>query len=88
MVSSGVPTVPLAYSRKFAGVFDSLGYPHVVDLRTASEEEATERVLEAFRRREALREEVRIGTARAKERLRAYEALVRTCLDEVAQESR
>ncbi len=29
-LSSGVVTVPLAYSRKFAGVFDSLGYPYTL----------------------------------------------------------
>lgn len=31
-VSSGVPTVPLAYSRKFSGVFESIEYPYTVDL--------------------------------------------------------
>ncbi|NBA98226.1 polysaccharide pyruvyl transferase family protein [Pseudomonas sp. R5(2019)] len=38
-LSSGVVTIPLAYSRKFAGVFDSLGYPYTLsayDLDTES----------------------------------------------------
>lgn len=30
-ISSGVPTVPVAYSRKFSGVFGSLGYPYTLD---------------------------------------------------------
>lgn len=38
--TSGVPTVPAAYSRKFAGFFGNLGYPVVVDLTTESTPEA------------------------------------------------
>jgi polysaccharide pyruvyl transferase WcaK-like protein len=30
-ISAGVPTVPIAYSRKFSGVFGSLGYPYTLD---------------------------------------------------------
>lgn len=30
--TAGVPTIPVAYSRKFAGFFGSLGYPVLVDL--------------------------------------------------------
>lgn len=31
-ISSGVATIPNAYSRKFKGVFDNIGYPYCVDL--------------------------------------------------------
>lgn len=31
-LSAGVVTVPLAYSRKFTGVFGSIGYPYTLDL--------------------------------------------------------
>lgn len=31
-LSSGVPTIPLAYSRKFSGVFGSIDYPYTIDL--------------------------------------------------------
>jgi len=30
-LSTGVPTVPLAYSRKFSGVFGSINYPYTID---------------------------------------------------------
>lgn len=33
-LSSGTPAVPLAYSRKFAPLFQDLGWHHTVDLRT------------------------------------------------------
>jgi polysaccharide pyruvyl transferase WcaK-like protein len=32
-VSSGVPTIPLAYSRKFKGVFSTIKYPYNIDLK-------------------------------------------------------
>jgi colanic acid/amylovoran biosynthesis protein len=31
-LSTGVPVLPLAYSRKFTGLYDSLDYPYVADL--------------------------------------------------------
>lgn len=31
-ISAGVPTIPLAYSRKFSGVFGTISYPHTYDL--------------------------------------------------------
>ncbi|GAB3816778.1 hypothetical protein GCM10028820_16610 [Tessaracoccus terricola] len=44
--TSGVPTVPAAYSRKFAGFFGNLGYPVVVDLTTLSTDDAVGATLE------------------------------------------
>lgn len=38
-VSCGIPTLPLAYSRKFKGVYNSIHYPHTLDLKTNSQEE-------------------------------------------------
>ena len=38
-VSCGVPTLPLAYSRKFKGVYNSIYYLHTMDLRINSQEE-------------------------------------------------
>lgn len=38
-VSCGVPTLALAYSRKFKGVYDSIQYPHTMDLRINSHDE-------------------------------------------------
>ncbi len=41
--SSGVPVVPLAYSRKFNGLFvDTLSYPDVADMKANNEDEALE----------------------------------------------
>ena len=52
--SVGAPTIPVAYSRKFEGMFGSLGYPAVVDLSSLDSEEAVDRVLEHVRDAERL----------------------------------
>ena len=38
-VSCGVPTLPLAYSRKFKGVYNSIQYPHTLDLKSNTQDE-------------------------------------------------
>ena len=49
-LSVGTPTVPWAYSRKFAPLMDSIGYPHCVDLREATDVVgSTRRSLDAVR---------------------------------------
>lgn len=39
-LSTGLPTVPVAYSRKFAGVFNGISYPHVIDAKACTTEQA------------------------------------------------
>ena len=51
-LSQGIPTVGVAYSRKFAGLFESVGAGHmVVDARNVDEGRAVETILAAFHRR-------------------------------------
>lgn len=71
--SSGVPVVPLAYSRKFNGLFTSLGYSWLADGKTMTTEEATEKVLSGFIRREALAREIAAGRQEGDRRLDSYE---------------
>ncbi|MCU0839474.1 MAG: polysaccharide pyruvyl transferase family protein, partial [Rhodospirillales bacterium] len=86
--SSGVPTVPIAYSRKFTGLFHSLGYAAIADCRTQSTAEAAETVLAAFADREHLRGLVAAGNTAAAGRLAAYEAALAKTLADVAGRSR
>lgn len=44
--SSGVATIPTAYSRKFNGLYEGLQYPYVVDLLNESTEECIEKTVE------------------------------------------
>lgn len=43
-LSSGVPTIPLAYSRKFRGVFEPLGYDETINLSEMDEDEIIEQI--------------------------------------------
>lgn len=70
--SAGVPVVPLAYSRKFAGLYESLGYPHVVDLKRESEESALELILDKLDQRAQLRDEVQAGGEIIRQKLTTY----------------
>lgn len=50
--SSGVPVVPMAYSRKFNGLFnDTLGYEYMTDMVNQTESEMLEIIKEAFSKR-------------------------------------
>lgn len=47
--SSGVPIVPMAYSRKFNGLFiDTLDYNHLVDLKTDDNGAILDKIKDAF----------------------------------------
>jgi polysaccharide pyruvyl transferase WcaK-like protein len=72
--SSGVAMLPIAYSRKFAGLFDALGYAHTLDCRSQAAEDIEARVMAGFEARETLRAEAATALALGLDRLAVYEA--------------
>ena len=67
-----MPAVGVAYSRKFAGVFDSVGLQGwVVDGRTLENRQAIELVLQLYKQRETVRADLAHNATRARKRLRA-----------------
>lgn len=55
--SSGVPVVPMAYSRKFNGLFnDTLDYPYVCDMKESSNTEIISTIKDSFHSRSQLKE--------------------------------
>jgi len=52
--SSGVPVVPISYSRKFEGLYGALGYDWLVNARGMTTEAALARILSALDRRAEL----------------------------------
>ena len=44
--SAGVITIPVAYSRKFKGLYDKLDYPYVLDVRKLSKDDALDTVIQ------------------------------------------
>lgn len=82
--SSGVPVVPIAYSRKFDGLFKGvLDYPHGVPVKGRSTEQALDYLLSAIGRRDELRKDVETGLGRVSEKLDVYRAELKRFLPHV-----
>ena len=59
--SSGVPVVPMAYSRKFNGLFeDTLNYHYMVDMKTMTNEDILSIIMKAYDNRKILKREIGI----------------------------
>jgi polysaccharide pyruvyl transferase WcaK-like protein len=74
--SSGVPVLPMAYSRKFAGLFGTLGYDALIDLRADDAPAALAKLEAALAGRMALAAQARAGLEAGLARLDAYEAVL------------
>ena len=79
-LSSGTAVVPVAYSRKFEGLFSGVGYKHVVDLASCTTDEAVSAVLDAARSREVLASEAARARATADEKLNVARDALTACL--------
>lgn len=71
--SAGVPVVPVAYSRKFSGLFGALlGYEHMLPVRGVDTEAALDFTLDRFRNRSALRADIARGARVAEDLIEVY----------------
>jgi len=70
--SSGVPVLPMAYSRKFNGLFNSVKYPHVLDCLALDTASALQMLRQAFEHRAQLAVEVEAGNRIAQDKLKVY----------------
>ncbi len=75
--STGVPVIPMAYSRKFAGLFGALGYDHTVDCRTEDIATIKSKILAGFENRQTLAGEAAAALAVGRTRLKTYEEALR-----------
>ena len=77
-VSSGVATVPWAYSRKFSGLFRSLGYDFVLEPRNSTPQELVGATLELIEQRETLKLAADRAAALALVRIDSYVGFLRS----------
>lgn len=70
--SSGVVVVPMAYSRKFNGLFTSLGYNAVLDCLKLNTDQAMDFLMSRWQEREQLKQQVANGNALAQSKLDRY----------------
>ncbi len=75
--SSGIPVVPVSYSRKFEGLFGSLGYDHLVPHTGMATEAALAFILDAMERGDALKATIATSSEQVKLRLEAYRGALR-----------
>lgn len=76
--SSGVPVIPVAYSRKFTGLFGLLGYDAMVPVTGVDEDDAVSLVMRAMAERSRLASAEEAGTARVESLLADYRATLRS----------
>jgi hypothetical protein len=79
--------VPIAYSRKFSGLFGTLGYSHFADCQTQTNEQISEAVITAYKQREQLKIDGEKALVVAETKLSAYENLLRGMLQEIERRS-
>lgn len=72
--SSGVAVLPMAYSRKFEGLFGALGYRWCADLRKHSEDQIFRLMVEGYEARQSWADEARHACNEGLERLGRYES--------------
>ena len=71
-LSAHTPVVPVAYSRKFSGLFGLLGYDHVLPMHAFTVENAVDFVLERIERRAELAQAEADANRRVKDLLDVY----------------
>lgn len=84
--SSGVPVIPIAYSRKFSGLFEGvLGYRHGVPVKGWSTQQALEYLVTAVDRRGEIKREIETGLSFVEEKLDVYRDELRRFLRHSAE---
>lgn len=86
--SSGVPVVPIAYSRKFNGLFGTLNYPYFVDGKASTTEKALTEIIGWFHDRATLKDSIEASRPIIDERLQRYEDRIGDLLVSVADRRR
>lgn len=81
--SSGVPTVPLSYSRKFDGLYENLGYNVIVDLRRLNTTQAVKKSLYYLNRIEGLKKKVDKCNKVAMDKLDCFRASISQVVKEL-----
>lgn len=75
--SSGTPVVPVAYSRKFSGLFGTLGYDFLLPVRGMDTDAALRFLMEGLDRRAEMRKAIEKGMERIEALLDNYRAELR-----------
>ncbi|MGD9155618.1 MAG: polysaccharide pyruvyl transferase family protein [Bacillota bacterium] len=75
-LSAGVPVIPMSYSRKFEGLFDSLGYEFLVDALHSSQNDTVQQIVNYFNKIDQLQNKVNTAYQLALDRIKTYEEAI------------
>lgn len=84
--SAGVPVIPFAYSRKFEGLYGSLGYDYIVDGRKETTESAIEKTLAYIERKDEMKERISICKSRIESKNRIYFESIKRLMNQAESE--
>ena len=79
-ISSGVATIPVAYSKKFSGLFNNIGYDNVVDLRFLTTDEAVEKTIEMIEGYTGLQEQANEAMKQAEVLYKKMQSEIERCI--------
>lgn len=82
--SASVAVTPLAYSRKFAGLFNSINYTRVLDLRDLSTDQVLTKILFDIENRTTLKDEIHNSTVNINVRLERYKSIIKRIIGDIA----
>lgn len=82
--SSGVPVLPMAYSRKFAGLFGSMGYDLLADCQADEADVIVQKFFEALEARDHWAAQAKTALAKGRARLKLYEDAATAALKKAA----
>lgn len=72
-ISTGVPVIPVAYSRKFTGLFKTLDYPFVVDLNEYETNKAIDKTIQYIKNIKQIENNLPHSMKKADELLQVFE---------------
>lgn len=81
--SSGVPVIPMAYSRKFEGLFGTLGYTRTMDCTSQSADTIRSAIKQGYADRAILKDEAATAFAKGRKKLGVYENALRGFIENV-----
>jgi len=84
-ISSGVPVIPMAYSRKFGGLFGALNYHHTLDCLSVDNDTAYAHITNAYENRQQLQDDVDHANTLTEEKLKIYEEQISQLFSQVKQ---
>ncbi len=83
--TSETACIPVAYSRKFAGVFDTVGYYRIVDLEKLETQDAADMIISYVSQYKQLKNEVKKCMHAVKENRKCFEIILKKWIKSVAE---